>query len=259
MIVKKHENYRDSTKFIALGFLVLLLAIGHSKSSANDNELVLVAGATGRTGQATISELTRKGYRVRAFVRDIDSAKEKLGIQIEFAVGDVRDRESIDAAMHGVSAVISAIGAGRGAPENGPEFVDYGGVKNIVESAADAQVKHFVLVSSMGATQEDHPLNEMFNNILIWKFKGEEVLRKNGIAYTVVRPGGLTDEPGGESALLFQQGDSGEGRVSRADVARVLVDALRLPEARGKTFEVISGVGSAPTDLRGQFAALEED
>jgi NAD(P)-dependent dehydrogenase (short-subunit alcohol dehydrogenase family) len=141
--VKEHKKYRQSAGNFAVYLIAMVLAVGASDLSANDKGLVLVAGATGGTGRATVSELTRRGYQVRAFVRNIDSAREKLGAQVEFAEGDVRDRESIDAAMHGVSAVISAIGAGRGAPENGPEFVDFGGVKNIVESAADSTTSLF--------------------------------------------------------------------------------------------------------------------
>jgi uncharacterized protein YbjT (DUF2867 family) len=257
--MKAQNKYRHSAGFVAAYFLVIALAIGDKESFANDKGLVLVAGATGGTGRATVSELTRNGYRVRAFVRNIESAREKLGDDVQFAEGDVRDRDAIDAAMDGVSIVISAIGAGRGDPSNGPEFVDYGGVKNLVESAAATGAQQFVLVSSMGVTHEDHALNKMFNNILIWKFKGEEVLRNSGIAYTVVRPGGLIDEAGGESSLLFQQGDTGEGRIPRADVARVIVTALSQPEARDKTFEVISGDGPPAADLREQFAALEDD
>ena len=230
-----------------------------SEMPASAHELVLVAGATGRTGQKVVSELLSKGYRVRAFVRNVDTAREKLGADIDFAEGDVRQRETIDAALDGVSAIISSIGAGRGDPSNGPEFVDYGGVKNLVEAAVDAGLSQFVLVSSMGATRTDHELNKMFNNILIWKFKGEEAVRNSGVPYTIVRPGGLTDDTGGEHAMLFLQGDEGQGRIPRADVARVLVAALSLPEARSKTFELISGEGSPSMELRSQFAAMEED
>lgn len=255
-LINSHISIRRIVVYlIALAFTVSAFADPHE----SDKGLVLVAGATGRTGTVTVSELLRQGYRVRAFVRDIDSAREKLSADIEFAEGDVRDRASIDTAIRGVSAVISSIGAGRGDPSNGPEFVDYGGVKNLVEAAADAGVEQFVLVSSMGVTHEDHALNKMFNNILIWKLKGEEAVRNSGVTYTVVRPGGLTDEPGGERALLFLQGDSGQGRIPRADVARALVAALNLPEARSKTFELISGEGSPSMSLRNQFANLEED
>lgn len=259
LLMKALDKYRHSARFIAVYFLAVALAISSSAVSADNKGLVLVAGATGGTGRATVAELTRNGYRIRAFVRNIDSAREKLGDEIEFAEGDVRNRATIDAAMNGVSAIVSAIGAGRGDPSNSPEFVDYGGVKNLVEAAADSDVQRFVLVSSMGVTHEDHPLNKMFNNILIWKFKGEEVLRNSGIAYTVVRSGGLTDDAGEKSSLFFQQGDTGQGHIPRADVARVIVEALGQPEAIGKTFEVISGDGPPAADLSKQFTSLEED
>ena len=248
---------------IALIFSVSAFANHHESNSTKPNAekgLVLVAGATGRTGRETVNELLRKGYEVRAFVRDIETAREKFSADIDFAEGDVRNRESIDAALDGVTAVISTIGAGRGDPSNGPEFVDYGGVRNLVDAAVDAGTTHFVLVSSRGVTQINHPLNKMFGNILIWKYLGEEAVRNSGIAYTVVRPGGLTDEPGGENAFEFLQGDAAaESRIPRADVARAVVAALSVPEARNKTFEVVSGEGEAPASLRDQFAALAAD
>lgn len=264
---KQDNNFISIRQFttclIALMFSVSTFANHHESDGqeANaDKGLVLVAGATGRTGRETVRELLSKGYKVRAFVRNLDSAREKLDANIEFAVGDVRNRESIDAALDGVTAVVSTIGAGRGDPSNGPEFVDYGGVKNLVEAAANAGATQFVLVSSRGVTQIDQRLNKMFGNILIWKYLGEEAVRNSGIAYTVVRPGGLTDEPGGEHAFDFLQGDAAaEGQIPRADVARAVVAALSLPEAKNKTFELVSGEGPAPASLRDQFAALEED
>ena len=222
-------------------------------------DLVLVAGATGRTGSNVVTELIANGYRVRAFVRDIEQAREKLGVDIEYAAGDVRQRDSIDAALDGVTAIICAIGAGREDPSNGPEFVDYGGVKNLVEAAADAELNQFILVSSAGVTHEDHVLNKMFDNILKWKFKGEEAVRNSNVPYTIVRPGGLVNKPGGEKAVDFQQGDQAQGLIPRADVARVLVAALRYPESLNKTFEVIGGQGAPSEDWQSQFASLSSD
>lgn len=222
-------------------------------------DLILVAGATGRTGRAVVEELLAEGYRVRALVRNVDRARTVLPHNIEFSLGDVRRRESIDPALIGVSALISTIGASFGDPDNSPEFVDYGGVKTLVEAAADARLNYFVLVSSGGVTHEDHVLNQRFNNVLIWKFRGEEVLRNSGIPYTIVRPGGLTDELGGDHSLLFLQGDNHQGTIPRRDVARVLVAALGNSTAVGKTFELFSGVDSPSADLHDQFADLVAD
>lgn len=221
---------------------------------------VLVAGATGGTGQHIVKELLAQGYKVRAFVRDLDRAREKLGADIEYAVGDVKDRDSIDTAMRDVDAVISAIGAVRGDPANTPEAVDYGGTKNLAEGAGSASVKHMVIVSSAGVTQEDHVLNRMFLNVLNWKFQGEEALRNSGVPYTIVRPGGLLNEPAGGKELIFKQGDDKNfGSIPRADVARLCVAALAIPYARGKTFEVISGDGPHTDNWDEQFAALQAD
>ncbi|MBT8442109.1 MAG: SDR family oxidoreductase [Gammaproteobacteria bacterium] len=233
--------------------------IGPVEGESLEPELVLVAGATGRTGSEIVTELQASGYRVRAFVRDIDKAREKLGDEIEFAQGDVREIASIEAALTDVDALISAIGAGRSDPANGPEFVDYGGVKNLSAAAAAANLRQLVLVSSMGVTQDDHILNKMFNNVLKWKFKGEEALRASGVPYTIVRPGGLTNAPGRELEIVFKQGDTEAGSIPRTDVARVCVAALDSEDSLNKTFEINSGKNPPKTDVSNAFAELATD
>jgi uncharacterized protein YbjT (DUF2867 family) len=250
-----------------VGLVLLVPALADNTDSDDQireasDDLVLVAGATGRTGRELVSVLLAKGYRVRAFVRNLDTARPKLGPDVEYAVGDVRQRETIDAALDGVTAMIVTIGASPYAPSNGPEFVDYGGVKTLAEAAADAKLRQYVLVSSAGVTQtDDHAdfMNKSYDNILIWKYKGEQAVRKGSVPYTIVRPGGLTQGAGGETALRFLQGDEIQGKVTRVDVAQVCVAALSLVEAQGKTFELFGGDGPASTDFRGQFAAVEAD
>jgi uncharacterized protein YbjT (DUF2867 family) len=259
---------------IILVILVLILVIGTSwpalasdehpvgKNSEQPGEqlpgkLVLVAGATGGTGNEVVRELLANGYRVRAFVRDEDKARASFGDDIEYAVGDVRESATIIAALDGVDALISAVGAGRGEPGNGPEFVDYGGVRNMAEAATGLQ--QFVLVSSIGVTHEDHALNKMFNNVLMWKFRGEEALRASGVPYTIVRPGGLLNEPGGQQAIIFSQGDDGTGTIPRADLARVCVAALGSVAALNKTFEVTTGRLLSNDSLDAGFSALIAD
>jgi len=259
------EFTRIVRRFVAIAVIsAVTIGMVHGDDSgapaaAPSGDLVLVAGATGRTGSHVVSELLANGYRVRAFVRDVDEAREKLGTDVDYAVGDVRQRETIDAALDGATAIISAIGAGREDPSNGPEFVDYGGTKNLVEAAADAHLEHFVMISSGGVTHEDHVLNKMFNNVLIWKFKGEEVVRNSGVVYTIVRPGGLIDKPGGENEVVFDQGDTASGMIPRADVAKVCVAALVYPEARNRTFELVGGDGPFSDDLQNKFAGLVGD
>jgi uncharacterized protein YbjT (DUF2867 family) len=246
--------------FIKSMFLVSAILISGcaSGSGSSDTQLVLVAGATGQTGSLIVEQLQENGYQVRALVRDMERGREKLGENIQYAEGDVRDIESIKAAMSGVSALISAIGAGRSDPSNGPEFVDYQGVKTLAEASAEAGLQQMVLVSSSGVTHEDHMLNKMFNNVLIWKLKGEDALRASGVPYTIVRPGGLVNTPAGQEGVAFAQGDKTGGRVSRADVAAICVAALSIPEAKNRTFETFAN-GELPNDWQAKFAALAAD
>lgn len=220
---------------------------------------VVVAGATGGTGSQVVAQLLQKGYTVRAFVRDVDSARERLGEEVEYVQGDVKDPDSVAVAVAGMDALISAIGAGRGGDL--PEAVDYGGVKNLAEAAAAADLQQVVLVSSRGVTQKDHPLNEMFNNVLIWKLEGENALRASGAPYTIVRPGGLIDEPGGQGRIIFEQGDPPVGQmlIPRADVAAICVAALQHPDSKFKTLETHRVEGQPDADWAAKFAALHAD
>lgn len=127
---------------------------------------VLVAGASGQTGQLIVRELQRAGYRVHALVRDKAKAAASLGPDVNYVQGDVTDPASLAGVMSGIDAVISAIGARGKEGPNRPEMVDYQGVRHLVDAAKQAGVQHFVLVSSRGVTQEDHMLNRVFGNVL---------------------------------------------------------------------------------------------
>jgi len=228
--------------------------------TAEDHGLVLVAGATGRTGRLVVSNLLEQGYPVRALVRDMDHGYEILGDGVELAKGDVRDIDSLREAMQGALSLIITIGSSRDNPNNGPEFVDYGGVKNLAQAAADTAVQQVVLMSSAGVTHEDHVLNQMFDNVLIWKSRGEDALRASGVDYTIIRPGGLMDTPGDKAAVVFEQGDRKlTGMISRENVALVCVAALRVPAARNRTFEVFGSEGQAPNDWTNLYRSLKSD
>uniref|UniRef100_A0A453SNF3 NAD(P)-binding domain-containing protein n=1 Tax=Aegilops tauschii subsp. strangulata TaxID=200361 RepID=A0A453SNF3_AEGTS len=67
---------------------------------------------------------------------------------------------------------------------------------------------------------------------------GEDALRRSGLGYTIVRPGPLQEEPGGQRALIFDQGNRISQAISCADVADICVKALHDSTARNKSFDV---------------------
>jgi NAD(P)-dependent dehydrogenase (short-subunit alcohol dehydrogenase family) len=123
---------------------------------AKPRGLVVVAGATGRTGKEAVAELVRRNYRVRAMVRDAAKAQGMFPAGVEIVVADVRDPAALAVALKGATYVISTIGASGGpgaTPDAGPEQIDNQGVANLAIAAKGARVKHFVLVSSAAVTK----------------------------------------------------------------------------------------------------------
>ena len=247
-------------------------AAGYTRQASGDGQkpLILVAGATGRTGQEVVKQLLARHYRVRGLVRDRARAVEMFGSSIQYAVGDVREVATLPAAMKDATYVICAIGSTRDDPTNSPEQVDYGGVKNLADAAKAAGVRQFVLVSAMGVTRPDEAVPEGRPSrgrpgTGLWKLKGEDHLRASGLTYTVVRPAGLGDKPGGLQGIKVDQGDKpleGDPRarmIPRADLATVLVNALGNPDAFGKTFEVTGDASTQSVDWAHFFKSLAKD
>jgi len=205
-------------------------------------DVIVVAGATGQVGRLIVSQLVGLSQNVRAVVRNEEKAKTLLPPTTAIFVGDVTNPDTLKDAIKGADYVISAIGAGgaKKDPVNNPETVDYKGVVNLVDVSKAAGVKHLILLSSVGVTQPDHFLNKMMHNVLQWKLKGEDYLRQSSIPYTIIRPGALSNEPGGKKPIKFVQGDpkGNNGVISRADVTRVIINALQDPNAINKTVEI---------------------
>ncbi len=242
--------------------LMACAASGAKVTSHGNSSVVLVAGATGGIGQEVVDQALEKGYRVRALVRDEAKARMLFGDRVQYVVGDVREPRSLKRAVKGVDQVISALGANvQRDPENSPERVDYAGVKALAQAAQAAGVSQFILVSSMGVTHPDHQLNAMLDHILSWKLKGEDAVRATGIHYTIVRPGELTNEPGGRRGVRIMQGDpvDGEGSVSRSDVAAILVSAIARQDLYGKTFEVVGDHARPRIEWASLYNGLQPD
>jgi len=214
---------------------------------------VLVAGATGKTGQWAVKRLLHYGISVKALSRDAEKARALLGEGAEIIGGKIQSATDIARAVAGCSAVISTLGSNAVSGESSPGEVDRDGVIRLVDEAAKAGVKHFALVSSLAVTKWYHPLN-LFAGVLTKKWEAEEHVRavfgKEGRTYTIVRPGGLKD---GEPLLHKLHVDTGDrlwnGFINRSDVAELLVLSLWLEKAKNKTFEVVSDGEEPQTDL----------
>ena len=197
--------------------------------SPQENTLVLVAGATGGVGQLAVADLITAGYRVRALTRSAEKAQTMFAGEVEVAVGDIRQPETLSAATDGVTHIVCATGTTalptdrwdfqdmgdnpfeQGAnwarvyvdadfrnahARNTPTAVDAIGVSNLVQAAPE-DLSRFVFVSSCGVARKDEFPYSLLNafGVLDAKIKGETAILRSGLPYTIIRPGQLTDGP----------------------------------------------------------------
>ncbi|KAE9616532.1 putative NAD(P)-binding domain-containing protein [Lupinus albus] len=184
------------------------------KKDSKDDNLVFVAGATGKVGSRTVRELIKLGFWVRAGVRNrqragslvqsveqlkLDAASATGGSQsvekLEIVECDLEKPDQIGPALGNASTVICAIGASEKEVFDitGPYRIDYLATRNLIDAATIAKVNHFILVTSLGTNKVGFPaaILNLFWGVLVWKRKAEEALLASGLPYTIVRPGGM--------------------------------------------------------------------
>jgi uncharacterized protein YbjT (DUF2867 family) len=242
---------------------------------------VIVTGATGKTGSIVFEKLKQdQNFKVRGLARSPEKVLKLFGSTDNFYFGDIREPESLTEAFQNCQALIILTSAAPkmiAPPTPGerpqfeyasgetPELVDYQGQKHQIDQAIAAGIQRIVLVGSMGGTNENHPLNRMGNGkILIWKRKAEAYLVNSGINYTIIRAGGLLDQPGGvrellvgnNDELLINPPDDIPTSIPRADVAETVVQALKESSAINKAFDLMSYPEAGTDSITKDFAAL---
>jgi nucleoside-diphosphate-sugar epimerase len=272
-----------------IGFLITTLMVGSTMALASPRKVV-VTGAGGQTGQSLFRKLLtlKEEFEPLGLVRSEES-KAKLiesGVPAsQIAVVDVTDAAAVKAIAKDCAAFCICTSAkpsptgelqpetGRpifGFPNGSPELVDWMGQKNQIDACPAGA--HVVVCSTMGGTDVNHPLNNLGRtvnedgsisggNIVKWKRKSEVYLMtqmtERKLHYTIVHPGGLLNEPGGERELIVGVDDTttltDAQTVPREDVAEVMLQALRYPEIyAGRSFDLRAkpvGDGSSTTNF----------
>ncbi|KAF5443985.1 hypothetical protein F2P56_036494 [Juglans regia] len=247
------------------------------KKDLKDDDLVFVAGATGRVGSRTVRELLKLGFRVRAGVRSVQKAETlvqsvkqvKLYVEtasegtqpvekLEIVECDLEKQDQIGPALGNASVVICCIGASEKEvfDVTGPYRIDYLATKNLINAATIAKVKHFILLTSLGTNKVGFPaaILNLFWGVLIWKRKAEEALLASGLPYTIVRPGGMERPTDAyketHNTTLSQEDTLFGGQVSNLQVAELMaVMAKNRSLSYCKVVEVIAETTAPITSL----------
>lgn len=257
--VEGTASRREFTAIVASTAVTCLLFMPDLALAA-ENGPVTVIGANGKTGSECIKALQARGISARTCTRQGEYRGGNDLTGVTSMKCDVTDVSTIEPAVKGAAAVIFAASASK---EGGtPAVVDNAGLVAVAKACIDAKVKQLVIVSSGAVTKPSSPVYiflNTFGSIMSEKIQGEDAVRalyavgtpaaNEGLSYTIVRPGGLTEEPslGTVGGLELNQGDSKSGRIARADVANICVEALSYPELTGRTtLECYSADTGAP-------------
>jgi len=230
---------------------------------------VFVAGATGNTGKRIVTQLLSKGFNVRAGVRDVDSAKNNFppnDTKLQFVKADVTEGAAkLSEAIGNAEAVICATGFRPSLDFLAPWKVDNFGTVNLVDACRSIGVNRFILISSIlvnGAAigqllNPAYIVLNVFGLTLVAKLQAEQYIRKSGIDFTIVRPGGLRNDPPSGNIVMQAEDTLFEGSISRDQVAEVAVEALVYPEASYKVVEIVSRENTPKKSLQELFASVK--
>lgn len=198
-------------------------------------ENIVVAGANGTTGKLIVDILKQaEAYTPIAMVRKEAQKDYFESRDVQVVMADLED--DLTHTVKDADKVIFAAGSG-GANVIG---VDQEGAKKMMDASKAAGVKKFVMLGSIGT--DDPSQGGDLKDYLQAKQNADKYLRESGLDYVIVRPGALSNEdPTGK----IQTGGEAEldktGTISRADVARTLVEVLKDKKGLHQTFEILKG------------------
>ena len=201
---------------------------------------VAIAGGHGKIARRLGRLLVARGDRVRGLIRNPAHAADLHADGSEPVVCDLEaaSTEEVAEAIEGADAVVFAAGAGPGSGADRKLTMDRDGAIKVLGAARAAGVERYLIVSSIGAESPPDG-DDVFSVYVRAKAEADRAVAESDRAWTIVRPGALTDDPGSGRARIDTE--PFRGKVSRDDVASVLAALLHAARARRRTLYVNGG------------------
>jgi uncharacterized protein YbjT (DUF2867 family) len=200
---------------------------------------VVVAGGHGKIGLRLLRLLAQAGHDGRGLIRNPAQAADLEEAGATPVVCDMEAEDDLSSYVEGADAIVFAAGAGPGSGAERKKTVDLGAAVKLIDAAKATGLSRYVMVSAIGAPRmADEPGDmQLYYQA---KAQADTALEGSGLDHTIVRPGGLTDDPGTSHVTVAPELDRG-GQIPRDDVAAVLLAVLDAPNSVGKAFDLVEG------------------
>lgn len=194
---------------------------------------LLIIGGTGKTGKELVEQGLAQGHVITALVRNPYKLKY-YNPRLKIIKGNVLDPKSVETAIKGQDAVLSALGHKR-------FFIKTNilseGTKNIINAMEKAHIRRFICITSLGINDSKFRLGLYYSLFVIPfilffyfldKSRQEKLIMNSKLDWTIVRPGQLTS---GKKKLKYKHGLKVGSyiltkMISRADVAHFMLSQL---------------------------------
>ena len=180
--------------------------------------MILITGATGKTGSATAKSLGEKGERFRALIRNEEKKEGLESLGGEVVIGSIENTDVVNQSMQGVKTVLVLL------PNSESQLALE---KQIVDSAKQAGVERIVKMSSIEATPDaTSPIPKLH-------LESEEYIKQSGLAWTMIKPnfymqnllasaGTIKDQ----GKIFLPMGEGKTGMIDTTDVGTVIAKVL---------------------------------
>ena len=201
---------------------------------------IVVVGANGQIGKKLVHLIKEEGqHNVRAMIRKKEQAEEFKNNGIDTVLANLEDNvDAIAKAIEGADMICFSAGSGGSTGLDKTLLIDLDGAVKVVEAAEKVGVKRFIMVSALQANNRDN-WNEDIKPYYVAKHYADRMLENSTLTYTIIRPGGLLNEPGTGKIHVGQKITTGS--IPREDVARTILAAFTNEHTYNKSFDLITG------------------
>ena len=198
----------------------------------------LIIGASGQIGKKLTQLMLDNNQHVVALVRDKSKLSDIHDNKLTIVEEDLN--KDFGHAFKDCENVVFVAGSGGHTGTDKTVLIDLWAACRAADYAKNNDVKHFTMVSSIGADAPSEGPENM-QPYLVAKHMADEHLVRSGLHYSIIRPGSLTNEAGKGKFTNQRPEQKEQATITRDDVAKALLFTVTNPPKKSTITEIFNG------------------